>query len=275
MFINTGLVSPQFHVVYDDHFSTTQSYETNSLPNNWLQLFQERSENILAHNPILRDAHTLGPEWDDSVPSLPLDPDLSPSEGMDFIDSLIPNPSSINPSSEGGICDTTITLPSEGGIHTTSVIPSSEGVAVDRSSSAVAPTLNRPGWNSDHKYNTQFRKSVVAATSIPEYVDFKLTPTHNAMAYVAEQIAVHSDTLGSPTEVNPFSFLAADSSDVLHWGQMTRDPDRQKFEEAMQDKIDGLFAHNTLDIVPTSSMPPDTKPLSAIWSFHKNAYHAG
>jgi hypothetical protein len=65
------------------------------------------------------------------------------------------------------------------------------------------------------------------------------------MAFVAEQIAIHSDLSGSPTEVNPFSYLAADSSDVLHWGQMIKHPDRQKFEVNMQEEIDGLFNHDT------------------------------
>jgi hypothetical protein len=59
-------------------------------------------------------------------------------------------------------------------------------------------------------------------------------------------------------EVNPFSFLAADSSDILHWGQMTKDPNRQNFEANMQEEIDGLFTHDTLDIVPSSSMSPNT-----------------
>jgi hypothetical protein len=31
----TGLVSPQFHVVYDDNFTTTKCLETNVLPSNW------------------------------------------------------------------------------------------------------------------------------------------------------------------------------------------------------------------------------------------------
>jgi hypothetical protein len=50
---------------------------------------------------------------------------------------------------------------------------------------------------------------------------------------------------------------------------MTRDPDHSKFEAAMQEEIDGLFRHDTLDVVPSSNMPTGTKPLSAIWSFRK------
>jgi hypothetical protein len=35
----TGLVSPQFHVVFDDNFSTVQSFKNNQLPTNWPELF--------------------------------------------------------------------------------------------------------------------------------------------------------------------------------------------------------------------------------------------
>jgi hypothetical protein len=69
MDINTGLVSPQYHVVYNDHFTTMHSLETNVLPLNWVTLFEDHAENILADNPLLRDSHTLEPEWDPPLPS--------------------------------------------------------------------------------------------------------------------------------------------------------------------------------------------------------------
>jgi hypothetical protein len=88
MNIATSLVSPQFHVVYDEHFSTTHCFETNSLPTDWLHLFQERSENVLADNPILRNAHTLGPEWDNHAPS-----QESPSYSLQRENPMAPSPS--------------------------------------------------------------------------------------------------------------------------------------------------------------------------------------
>ncbi len=49
--------------MYDDHFTTTKSLETNIIPSNWKTLFQERSANILQDDPYLRDSHELEPEW--------------------------------------------------------------------------------------------------------------------------------------------------------------------------------------------------------------------
>jgi hypothetical protein len=73
-------------------------------------------------------------------------------------------------------------------------------------------------------------------------------------------MAILNNDNGNLQELNPFSFRLAESSDTLHFGKMLRDPDRPKFEAAMKDEIDGLFRHDTLEVVPESSMPPNTKP---------------
>ncbi|MFN9982596.1 MAG: hypothetical protein ACK53Y_21895, partial [bacterium] len=36
-------MSPQFHIVFDDHFSTTQCLHTDKIPTNWSQLLQTSS----------------------------------------------------------------------------------------------------------------------------------------------------------------------------------------------------------------------------------------
>jgi hypothetical protein len=79
----------------------------------------------------------------------------------------------------------------------------------------MTTTVARPGWNNEHPHITRFQKHIVAVTSLPDTSIFSFTPAHQAMAFIAEQVAINSDTFSSPTEVNPFSFLAADSSDVL------------------------------------------------------------
>ena len=40
----TGLVSPQFHVVFDDDFSTVPSLRSGSVPDNWHQLVRNSRE---------------------------------------------------------------------------------------------------------------------------------------------------------------------------------------------------------------------------------------
>ena len=40
----TGLVSPQYHVVYDDHFSTVHNMLDLTVPPKWAQIIQNSSE---------------------------------------------------------------------------------------------------------------------------------------------------------------------------------------------------------------------------------------
>jgi hypothetical protein len=47
-----------------------------------------------------------------------------------------------------------------------------------------------------------------------------LTPTDHATAFIAKQMAILTDNNGNPQELNPFSFLVADFSGMLHFGQM-------------------------------------------------------
>jgi len=258
MNINTGLVSPQYHVVYDDHFTTTHSLETNVLPLNWVTLFQNRAENVLVDNPLLRDSHTLEPEWD-----LPL-----PSQSDDDVDSIAADSSL--PLSEG---DQSIMPPSEGARsavpHLAPGLPQNTLSEGDSSAAADSRSSARHSWNSKHSHNTRFRKKVLAhftpvAPALPI-----LTTALSATAFIAEQIALTGDGTEDISELNPFSFLAADTTDNLHYGQMLKDPYKDKFEAAMQDEITVLFNHDSLSVVEASTMPPGSKPLSAVRSFRK------
>jgi hypothetical protein len=56
--LSTGHVSPQYHVVYDDTFSTVASIRVDSIPSNWSTLCSESCELITDEN------FALSPEWD-------------------------------------------------------------------------------------------------------------------------------------------------------------------------------------------------------------------
>jgi hypothetical protein len=105
--------------------------------------------------------------------------------------------------------------------------------------------LVRPGWNDGHSHNTRFKRCV-QANFVPVASHLAPSPVVCVTAFVAEQDALASDESGNPTSLNPFTYLAADTNDNLHYGQMLRDVDCPKFEQAMQDEVDGLFRHDTL-----------------------------
>jgi len=68
-------------------------------------------------------------------------------------------------------------------------------------------------------------------------------------AFVAEQVALQSDDQGNPMELYHNTYLAADSTDTLHYGNMLHDPDRATFEVAMQDEIDSKTSQRYLVIL--------------------------
>ena len=62
--LNTGLCSPQYHIVFDDNFTTTTSRIMHKLPSNWEQLFQHNRINLLQDEPTIDASLKLDPEWD-------------------------------------------------------------------------------------------------------------------------------------------------------------------------------------------------------------------
>jgi len=58
---STGLTSPQYHPVFDDHFSTTNCLQTDKLPTHWPELFKNSSTNYLDEDE--QHQHTLHHSW--------------------------------------------------------------------------------------------------------------------------------------------------------------------------------------------------------------------
>jgi hypothetical protein len=84
----TGLVSSQFHVVYDNQFTTTQCLRTNTLPANWDDLFKFKSENSLHDSPELQSIHTLCEDWQDPLAVRPQHESRRTRFSIDAVDEL-------------------------------------------------------------------------------------------------------------------------------------------------------------------------------------------
>jgi hypothetical protein len=55
--LSTGHVSPQYHVVYDDKFTTVDSLHIGTVPSNWLELYSHNRDLITDEN------FELSPDW--------------------------------------------------------------------------------------------------------------------------------------------------------------------------------------------------------------------
>jgi len=231
---NTGLVSPQYHLVFDDNFSTTECLDTNTIPTTWPDLFKNSSANFL--DPDLCDQHTLHPSWN-----------ASQSSTIRFVDELdtIDSVTATDLSSD----NTTPTL----SLHSEKPVP---------------PI--RPAWNQDHPYSTRFKRKVFSANTaaLESILSDETTPFANFTALLAEYTAIHSNSDGTSNSSHHFAFAAA-NEDTLHYGQMRQAPDRDKFEEDMRREVADLLASGSVTIVRRASMPADSKAVPAIWSFRR------
>jgi hypothetical protein len=208
----TGLVSPQFHIVYDDYFTATNCLTMNTLPENWKHLLATSSikyvdddfepQKFTTSSWYLNDV--------DTTPSPPLQE--SPS------DSIL-SQRELNVSKN----------------------PSSTSQRESSASQRECPTI-RPGWNSGHKYETPFHKKYVAATvtSTDRNNPSTLFDPDLFAAFIAVQ---NSYPMHSSTDL-PFleyiSCAARMNPDVLHYGSMLRDPDRSSFETDMIREVNDL-----------------------------------
>ena len=59
----TGLISPQYHVVFNDAFTTTKSLHTDQIPENWPELFKHSEVQILDADEAA--SYKLDPSWAD------------------------------------------------------------------------------------------------------------------------------------------------------------------------------------------------------------------
>ncbi len=81
---STGLVSPQYHLVFDDLFSTTNCLQTDRLPTHWPDLFKNSSENYLDEDE--KQHHKLNHTWID--PSAGTTTNPHPFSTVRFVDEL-------------------------------------------------------------------------------------------------------------------------------------------------------------------------------------------
>ena len=116
----TGLVSPQYHVVYDDQFSTVHHIRYLTVPPNWAQLVQNSSELVTTEQYELTKTWFEGQDDPTADTTLQSPDDDAPSN----LQGTINRSQAETFSSEGATVNKTNTTPNEG-----ANITPNEGVA--------------------------------------------------------------------------------------------------------------------------------------------------
>jgi hypothetical protein len=235
----TDLVSPQFHVVFDDKFSTVDCLHSNKLPANWANLFTTSSV-IYVDEDFTKMTYYPFSQPNSTNNSTPFEP--STSLQRESITSPIFQREPSSP------------------LQTTTV------QHIEHPTIHQPPTITPPGWNNLHPYNTRFKKQHIATfsslTDIPTFSDqiFK--------SYLSTHDLFPSQHDPSFQHIQHHAFTA-NTKDVLNFREMQSDTDRALFETDMQRELADLISSGTLELTPRSSTSLLNKALQPIWSFQR------
>jgi hypothetical protein len=152
----TGLVSPQFHVIFNDKFSTVKCLHTNQLPQNWSDLFNTSStfyvdENFTKTNFYQQSSFTQSFEQPSNIQRESSTTTVSTEE------QILPysSTSSINSTTDYSLPfqreDSSLT-----NTNNDQHIDSIHTIATNSISSNI-----HTGWNQSHRYNTRFKSNTL------------------------------------------------------------------------------------------------------------------
>ena len=288
---STGHVSPQYHVVFDDNFTTVSNLRSGTVPSNWKMLVEKSSFSSTDEQYSLSDTwlreNTFGPHDPESAPPM-----------VDKLASSSPVPASEgapNLVSEG---DDKVTFEdppsvqgSEGETSATSSTTSCSDLIPDyvnlessgaRRSSRVRKVTSKAAESYDaatRKMHALFSKfQFVGLTTLTS----KLREAHSDLENFNDSNNEHLNSAFSTAldiyhrlnshfdctlnVFSTFAFASAKHNDTYTFKEMMQQEDKGNFMEAMVKEVDDHVERRHWSMIPRSMMPAGMKTILAIWS---------
>ena len=287
----TGLVSPQFHVVFDDDFTTVPHLRKGTVPPNWESLVQGSREKSTS------EFYDLTKTWFDAVP------DESAGETQSQ-----PEPErERNEVADAGAQPSLLTtqppvsasMDFEGESRNLPIVSQdSEGDQIPASTDSEGDALFMPeivnldalGMRRSPRLATQERKKYACKTSLKRFCAFGLLMaasvtdpvtvfSHgqacvNSAVYQCEMVNSNFDK--SLNHIHHMVFAAGQTNnEVYTFKDMLREDDRADFIAAMKTEISAHEKRKHWESVPRSSLPIGTKTIQAIWAFKRKRFPCG
>ena len=280
--ISTGFVSPQFHIVYDNDFTSVERKLDVDMQATWETLFRTSRD-------VSPDDYTQAddPQWNiistsgdvdnpedqttTSAPSVP-EGDSPCSEG----DITPPEGDCTSSEGEYGLHDPT---------HPAEAKPSSSSPS--RREGEITSHTNR---KEDAPTRTRKGRVIVKPKRYQNYVAMAcglLTSQFIQLITCNKDLTLHSASLfnaeinyldllekniddGSSKLMDPRLLLATDgNNDNLHYGGAMAAPDKEEFLQAMKKEINDLTEDNVWRLELKKNIPPQAKLIRLIWSFKR------
>ena len=259
--LRTGLVSPQFHVVYDDEFTTVDYLTSSTPPPNWLHLVRVASERASF------DDSEPPPSWlypPTTTTERNTESSEQPSPLEDTTSSLLKSTAPGSPRKHSTLTDQ---HPTERSDCTTdnpdSQSSESAGEEVITTDSAPFISLETLGLRRSpriaalpsFKYNFIALAMSAIVAPISPVVDIATSRIHSTITDYHDYLNRNLD--GSPNQIGPLAqayLSSTNDNEVYTLKQMLQQPDRDRFVEAMQKEVTSMFESGIFRRVPKQEM---------------------
>ena len=281
----TGLVSPQFHVVFDDNFQTLSGLRTSSVPASWTTLCQDGSLSL--HSDVLfkqwSSPGSMLPSFGEGSPSV-----VQASGGVsDSIRGISPgeslDSSTCDPASVPG--GEFITKPSEPLQPLDVPIASENHYSSDfinlaqsglRRSSRV-PQLSEKAKSSSMNFRRLLGSFFAVFTAIGLAYHSPYSSSASLFTRTMEHSLACSLLVDKTINLLPtFAFAAQmEQNEVYTYKEAMKQEDSADFVKAMLKEIDDHERRGHWHLITRSSMPATAKTILSIWSFKRKRHPDG
>ena len=235
----TGLVSPQYHVVFDDHFMTLDGLRTNTVPSSWTELCATRTVQLPVDSSIFQ----------------PLSLEIQGSTSdQDSNSSALPRGDSSSSSSSS------TSIP----IQDDFISLESIGLRKTARSNAIKPK----GW-----YASLVSVALTSAW-IPNDI-FVSTEDIQTDGFIACSVCYFQKCTylvdGTFNAIGDFALLSEQvTNETYTYREAMQQSDAADFIRAMQKEVDDHVSRNHWSLIRRDSVPDtSSKPILSIWSFKR------
>lgn len=274
--LNTGLVSPQFHVVFDDTFSTVEYIRNAKELSNWENLCKYHTENYSIDEEITTSeteaAKRVTTEWENSNEDSQ-GQDVIPDEASEGAPTTSP---SDNPTEDVEHSEVGPILASEGANTLASGRTQDDGLWRSLQTRKAPTRYNDPAQESGPlRQALSFVASFFTEVKGPGnlYVAMKAQLNEALSTHLEKEMAyeklVELNVDGSFNFKHPLSFVTqAGKNDTYYFSQAMQEPDRDQFIAAMIKEINDHESNHHWVLVPRKDIG-NSPTVKAIWSFKR------
>jgi hypothetical protein len=288
----TTHVSPQYHITFDDQFTTVQGTMA-TLPDTEYQCLYHSTDWLFPHSfGSAEFLHLFETYWSDPPmshkPNFPTAP-RNHKYRKTHSNPVVPNSKCVTNSIEFN------SSPVPSTSHSDNNIIGATSNQADASKIADATAIGDASESADASKHADASLQPDASSSTP-YINLQAAACSavlqdnqqrhglNLNVYTAHStVPITESTASSPSILAcshilaPFAFPAANGpvsltesdnkQDIMTQGQIFKAPDANKFIECQADEISSLYNLDIMDAMPIASLPPRARLLSSIWSY--------